>query len=221
MSTHNVFVTGGTGYVGSRLIVALAARGHTLRALVRPESVKKVPPNCQVILGDPLKRESFAAQIAPSDTFVQLVGVPHPSPAKAEQFKRIDLVSARASIEAAADSGISHFIYVSVAQPAPVMKVYQAVRAEAEELIRRKRLRATVLRPWYILGPGHRWPYFLLPIYWVCERLPGTRAGAQRLGLVTLPQMVNALIQAVENPSPAVRVVEVPQIRAAGSSLLS
>jgi hypothetical protein len=69
------------------------------------------------------------------------------------------------------------------------------------------------VRPWYVLGPGHRWPYVLLPLYWLCERLPATREGARRLGLITLPQMLNALVWAVENPPNAVQILDVPRIR--------
>ena len=43
-----------------------------------------------------------------------------------------------------------------------------------------------------------------------------TRDGARRLGLVTLAQMTRALVHAVENPSSGSRIVEVPEIRAAG-----
>jgi hypothetical protein len=64
-----------------------------------------------------------------------------------------------------------------------------------------------------VLGPGHRWPYALVPLYWVAERLPSTRENARRLGLVTIAQMVGALVRAVENPTAGVRVVEVPGIR--------
>lgn len=93
------------------------------------------------------------------------------------------------------------------------MKAYTAVRAECEALIREKHLNATILRPWYVLGPGHRWPYVLLPMYWLLERVPSTRDGALRLGLVTLPQMVSALVTAVENPSEGVQIFDVPNIR--------
>ena len=55
-----------------------------------------------MVIGNPLDRETFAAAIAGHDTFVQLVGVPHPSPAKAAQFVEIDLKSAVESISAAA-----------------------------------------------------------------------------------------------------------------------
>jgi uncharacterized protein YbjT (DUF2867 family) len=167
-------------------------------------------------LGDALDSKSYAAQIKPADTFVQLVGVSHPSPSKAAEFRNVDLVSGRSAVQAARGAGVRHFIYVSVAQPAPVMKAYIQVRVECEAAIRQSGLDATILRPWYILGPGHRWPYLLLPIYKLMELLPATRDGARRLALVTLEQMTQALVQAVEIPALGVRVVEVPQIRVPG-----
>ena len=33
-------------------------------------------------------------------------------------------------------------------------------------------LHATILRPWYVLGPGRRWPVMLLPAYWLMGLLP-------------------------------------------------
>ena len=39
----DVFLTGGTGYMGQRLIPTLMARGHRVRALVRPGSERKLP----------------------------------------------------------------------------------------------------------------------------------------------------------------------------------
>ena len=195
------------------MIAELLRRGHQVRALVRPGSEAKLPAGCQTILGDALDGTSYAEKIAPADTFVQLVGVSHPSPAKAGQFRKIDLTSAAGAIKAAASAGIQHFVYLSVAQPAPVMKAYIEVRAEGEAMLQRSGMHATVLRPWYVLGPGHRWPYLLLPIYWVMGLIPPTRPGARRLGLVTLAQMTRALVHAVENPASGIRVLGVPEIR--------
>jgi nucleoside-diphosphate-sugar epimerase len=97
------------------------------------------------------------------------------------------------------------------------MAAYIAVRAEGEVLIAAAQLTATILRPWYVLGPGHRWPLALIPIYAVARKIPALREGAERLGLVTVAQMVSALTLAVEIP-PARgtrRVVSVPGIRGA------
>ncbi len=212
---HCVFVTGGTGYLGRPLITELLQRGHEVRALVRSGSERKLPRGCKGISGSALDGTSYAANIRPGDTFVQLVGVSHPNPSKAAEFRNIDLASATAAVQAAADAGVQHFIYVSVAHPAPVMKAYIEVRTACEGMIRESGMNATILRPWYVLGPNHRWPYALLPVYWLMECLPATREGARRLGLVTLNQMTSALIYAVENPARGIRVLEVPEIRAA------
>jgi len=51
---HNVFVTGGTGYVGRPLIEQLASRGHQVRGLVRPGSEAKLPRVAEPIVGSAL-----------------------------------------------------------------------------------------------------------------------------------------------------------------------
>ena len=218
MPPQRVFVTGGTGYLGSRLIPLLLERGHHVTALVRPESKARVPPGCAIAVGNPLDAASMAEHVQSGDTVVQLVGIPKPAPWKGPAFRAVDLVSVRATIEAAKAAGVAHVVYVSVAQPAPVMKAYIAVRSEGESRLRASGLRATILRPWYILGPGHWWPVLLLPLYWLMERIPLTNASAQRLGLVNLRQMLTALVWAVEHLPEKVSVIDVPEIRRLGSS---
>src|SRR5436309_1543052 len=115
---HDIFITGSTGYMGSRLTALLLARGHYVRALTRVSSVQKLPVGCHPVIGAALS-EDYASHVAPADTFVQLVGVSHPSPAKAEQFRTIDLRSLRAAVNVARNTAIKHFVYVSVAHPAP------------------------------------------------------------------------------------------------------
>jgi uncharacterized protein YbjT (DUF2867 family) len=155
MKTHRVFVTGATGYIGSRLIPVLAARGHEITALTREESQHKLPRDCRAVRGNALDGESYAAAVEGADTFIHLVGVSHPSPAKARQFVEIDLKSAGEAICVARAVGIRHFIYLSVAHPAPVMHAYIQSRSAGEQLLRASELNATILRPWYVLGPGH------------------------------------------------------------------
>ena len=208
-----MFITGGTGYIGRRLIPLLSARGHTVRALVRPASAHNLPAECTPVMGDALDGASYAAQIPPAEAFVHLVGISHPSPAKAAEFLSVDLASARAAVSASVSAGIRHFIYVSVAHPAPVMKAYIAARSEGESLIRTAGLNATILRPWYVLGPGHRWPMILRPAYWLAERFASTRDSARRLGLVTIDEMLGTLVRAVEHPMEGVNILEVPEIR--------
>ena len=209
----NVFLTGSTGYIGSHLVPELAKRGHVVRALVRPMSIAKLAADAKPVLGDALDAGTFANQLAPSDTLIHLVGVPHPSPSKAEEFRKIDLVSIRETVRAIAGSSIRHVIYLSVAHPAPLMKDYIAVRAEGERLLRESGVASTFVRPWYVLGPGHWWPYALLPAYWLWGVFPAHRDTARRLYPVKLERVVRAIADAVDAPSRGVRIIEAPEMR--------
>jgi uncharacterized protein YbjT (DUF2867 family) len=216
MSQHNVFLTGGTGFLGRSLAAELLRCGHLVRTLVRPGSEARVVPGCEIVVGDALRAETYAEKVAPSDTFVHLIGVAHPSPSKAEEFRRIDLVSCREAAEAAKHTGIRHFVYLSVARPAPMMKEYQAVRAEGERMVTDIGIPATFVRPWYVLGPGRGWPVVLRPFYALARAYPPTRDSAMRLALVTLEQMTQTLVSAVENPPETLQVFEPPQIKLGG-----
>lgn len=212
---RDVLITGGTGYMGRHLVPLLLSARHRVRVLARAASLDRVPPGAVPVVGDALNASSVAAALGSADTLVHLVGTPHPSPAKAAEFARVDLPSIQASVAAASQVGLQHLVYVSVAHPAPVMKAYVAVRSQGEAAIARGGLTATVLRPWYVLGPGHWWPLALVPVYGVLEAIPSTRARAQQLGLVTIHQMARALARAVDNTPErgTVRVVDVPGIR--------
>lgn len=201
--------------MGKRLIPLLQEKGYAVTALVRKGSESKLPPGCEVVVANPFEAASFMKDIPAGATFVQLLGVPHPGPKKKEQFKTIDLASAKASAIAALHAGVKHFVYVSVAQtPTSIMKDYQECRAEAETTIRATTIPATFIRPWYVIGPGHYWPLLFQPFFKILEWIPYTSAKAKALRVVYLKQMLNALLDAVENdPADGINIVEVEDLR--------
>jgi len=214
----DIFVTGGTGYIGQHLVPLLIARGHRVRVLAREQSIGRVPAGATAVVGDALDGDSVSAALRSGETVVHLVGTPHPTPTKADQFEKVDLISIRATVDAAKRTGIAHLIYVSVAHPAPIMQAYLWVRTLGEAMIREAGLTATIVRPWYVLGPGRQWPKMIMPLYKIAEWIPGARATAERLGLVTIQQMIKALASATENPPAPGRqtIVDVPAIRRLG-----
>jgi uncharacterized protein YbjT (DUF2867 family) len=200
------------------LIEKLCADGFQVTAVARPQSTAKLPAGCSVIAGSALDSRTYQDQVPAGSTFVHLVGTPHPAPWKAAEFRSVDLVALEQSVAAAKHAGVKHFIFVSVAHPAPAMKAYVEIRIQCEQKIQESGLTATILRPWYVLGPGHYWPYVLLPVYKVLETIPATRKSAVRLGMVTRRQMVNALAAAVASGATGTRVLETAEIRALGAT---
>ena len=174
---RDVFVTGGTGYIGQRLVSHLASRGHRVRVLARQSALGRVPAAATAIDGDALDAASIARALRPGDTIVHLVGTPHPNPSKAAQFERVDLASIVATTTAVRQVAPAHLIYVSVAHPAPVMQAYIAVRTRGEAAVTAIGCPATIVRPWYVLGPGHWWPVALIPVYAIARAIPKTRDG--------------------------------------------
>lgn len=214
--SRNVLITGATGYMGSRLASRLIARGHHVAGIAREASRGRLPPGCEPIIANVLDAETWKRHARSDHTIVHLVGTPHPSPAKAREFVEIDLRSVKEAVAAARFAGVRHLVYVSVAHPAPAMRAYIEVRSQCEAIIRDAGLKSTILRPWYVLGPGHRWPIALIPFYKIAELIPASADSARRLGLVTIDDMLAALVDAVENPASGSRVLDVPAIRACG-----
>jgi len=210
---QSVFISGATGYLGRTLTEDLIASGRNVHALARPQSIRRLPAGCQPVPGDALKEDTFAGSVPRHCTFIHLTGVAKPSPAKGPQFRAIDQVSFRASLRAAVAAEVRHFVYVSVAQPAPIMREYIAVRKECEAELAASGLCATILRPWYVLGPGHRWPLALVPFYWAAKRIPSWCEPADRLGLVSHREMVAALFRVVLFGGTGQTILDVPAIR--------
>jgi uncharacterized protein YbjT (DUF2867 family) len=215
---EQVIVIGGTGYIGIPLIQKLIAGGFQVTAVARPQSIAKLPAGCAPIAGSPLDAHTYQDHIPPASTLVHLVGTPHPAPWKAAQFRSVDLVALQQSVAAAQHAAVKHLVFVSVAHPAPAMKAYVAVRIQCERILHESGLTATIVRPWYVLGPGHYWPYVLLPIYKILEMISATRESAIRLGLVTRAQMVNTLASAVASPTPGIRILTTADIRSLGTT---
>lgn len=214
----NIFITGATGYIGTRLIKALQQEGdYHIKALVRKQSAHKLPPGCEAIIGNALEAATYQDKIPDRAVFIHLVGVPHPSPRKKEAFREIDGVSVREAAIAATHAHVKHFVYVSVSQyPSNMMREYQLVRGMGERFLKSTGIPCSFVRPWYVIGPGHWWPLLLTPFYKLASLFPATRDMAREQGLVTLDQMIATMVYAVKNAPVTTTVYAVPDIKLMG-----
>ena len=115
--SSRICITGASGYLGRALCQNLDR--SRLLALVRTGGAARLESGVASLELDVFDPDQLQRALAPGDTLVHLIGTPHPNPRKAAQFQRVDLGSVRASATAAGRARVAHYVYVSVAQPAP------------------------------------------------------------------------------------------------------
>lgn len=106
-----VLLTGGTGFLGGRVVEELARRGHELRLLVR-RPYRHPERQIEIARGDVTDRASLVAAAKGCDAVVHaaaLVKILAPR----EQFDQINVEGLKNALAAAEEAGISRFLYVS------------------------------------------------------------------------------------------------------------
>lgn len=212
---ENVFITGGTGYIGKRLIKALLAEGrYSINVLVRKESENKVPEGCNIVIGNALDAETFKEMIPSNAVFIHLVGVSHPSPFKKGKFKSIDLISVEQAKKAALFAKSKHFIYLSVTQfHSWIIKDYQQARKSGERILTKSGIPCTFLRPWYVLGPGHWWPIIFQPLIYLAKLNSFWKRLVEEREFISIRQMIAALTLSVKTTPMYVMVMEIADMK--------
>ncbi|MFH1137996.1 MAG: TIGR01777 family oxidoreductase [Pseudomonadota bacterium] len=69
-----VFITGGTGFVGSGLVEAFSAPGREILLLTRAARGKKTPPGVRLVEGDPVRPGAWEKEAAGAEVVVNLAG---------------------------------------------------------------------------------------------------------------------------------------------------
>lgn len=172
-----VLVTGGTGFIGRRLVAGCRERGARVRVLVR--SVGGVPPDwgdVAAVVGELADAASLTRACAGIDTVIHAAGFAHADAAATPDFAaRHWAVNAEGTfhlLDAAVAAGVERFVYLSsvkaVGEPgprcvderwtAPPATPYGQAKRAAEERVlavgRAAGLHAVNLRPALVYGPG-------------------------------------------------------------------
>ena len=216
----NVFVTGGTGFVGAHLVRALRARGDTVTALVRrPELARQLGwgDDIRVVRGDLNDDAALAEGCAGVDVVYHVAG--KIAARSAADFMATNRDGTANVLEAARDGGARRFLLVSSLavggptshghpidedrHPAPVTD-YGRSKLAAEVLVRAL---ASVL-PWTIVRPPvvyGEWDRGTLTIFKLAQRgiAPVFGDGSQELSVIHAEDLAHALIAAATSPAAA------------------
>lgn len=144
-------LTGGTGFVGGRLLRLAVAEGHQLRALTRQP--RQDERGVDWITGALDGRETLQRLVEGCDAVIHVAGV-----LKARTRADFDAGNVTGTLNmlaAATAGGVHRFVHVSsLAAREPELSLYGASKAKAERLVTDSGLDWAIVRPPAVYGPG-------------------------------------------------------------------
>jgi uncharacterized protein YbjT (DUF2867 family) len=145
-----ILITGGTGYVGSALKRLLVDEGHSVRLLVRKESLGALSSEnkYEIAVGDVLDKNSCYKACEGCGAVVHLVGIIREHPALGITFDELHVTATANMAEAAGRQGVKQFIYMSALgarENAPSR--YHQTKFAAEAVVRSAPVIWTIFRP--------------------------------------------------------------------------
>jgi len=202
-----ILVTGATGFVGTRVVHELRARGRTVRALVR--SPGRAGPleswGVELVAGDVTDPESLRVAAEGCDEVVHLVSILTGSKA---DFDRLMVQGTRDVV--AASAGAKRILLMSalgVDGPGAAGIPYFDAKREMERTVRDSGLEFVILRPSFVFGDGGALATFLR----LARRSPVTPIigdGSQRLQPVWVDDVARAVAESLERTGAAGKTLE-------------
>jgi NADH dehydrogenase len=208
----SVFVTGGSGFVGSAVVDELLRRGWIIHALVNHRPIEKAHvKNFHGGLSDaPVLDDGMAG----CEAVIHLVGIIMENPAKGQTFERIHHQGTRQIVDATKRAGIKRYVHMSaLGTREDAVSEYHKTKYLAEQYVRASGLDWTIFRPSLIHGPrgafiqqeakwarGQAAPFLFMPYFGA--GFLGT-GGAGKLQPVYVQDVARAFVDALEKPGTA------------------
>ncbi|HYY75268.1 MAG TPA: NAD(P)H-binding protein [Gaiellaceae bacterium] len=165
-----ILVTGGTGFVGSKVVHALRAEERPVRVLARrPEKQERLRAwGCEVVLGDMTDAASLRRAVEGCEAVVHLVGLPPFADPNATE--RVMTQGTRDLVAAAKEANVARFVLMSangVSEETLDVAPYYRAKWEMEGEVKRSGLEHVVFRPSFVFGKeGGQLPQQLMLVRW-------------------------------------------------------
>ncbi len=199
-----VFLTGGMGYVGTRIREELLARGHEVRCLVRPRSRRLPAPHqgVEAVLGNITDPATLQGKIQGCDAVIHLVGIIKEIPLAGVTFERIHFQGTKHVVDAARAQGVRRFIHMSSLGTRPNARArYHRTKYLAEEYLKQSGLDFTIFRPSVIFGPGDAFVNLFAGMIRRPFPVPVIGTGRSKLQPVALENIARGFAGAVVTPA--------------------
>ena len=195
-----MLVAGASGYLGSRLVPRLHARGRVVRALVRGSS--PAPPHlerAELARGDLADPASLRHAAEGADTVIHLVGIIRER--GAATFEAVHVQGTQALVQAARASGVRRFLYVSaIGARLDAATAYWRSKARAEAIVRESGMEWIVLRPSIVFARDGEICRVLRRLTAV-PLVPVLGPGTSRLAPIRADDLADTLVAALDRPA--------------------
>lgn len=166
-SAKRIFITGGTGFLGYRVVQALLDQGADVTVLVRLDGEDKLGPlgeQVRRVQGDVWNAASLRGRSRGHQVIVHLVGSVKPDPSRGLTFRHLNFISARNVTQMAVGDAVPHMVLLSASSaPFGVGVEYIESKREAETYLQKSGLGWTVVRAPALYAPGgRRNPFYLV-----------------------------------------------------------
>jgi uncharacterized protein YbjT (DUF2867 family) len=200
-----VTVFGGSGFVGTQVVRALARRGWRVRVAVRrPVLAQKVGLSGDVGQIMPLRCDitrpaDVEAALKGANAAVNLVGLLFETPGR--KFATAHVQGARTIAEICAANGIERFIHISaIGADANSEADYGRTKGEAEQAVLSALPTATILRPSIVFGPGDGFLNRFASMATMAPTLPLIGGGKTKFQPVYVGDVAEAVAKAIVSP---------------------
>lgn len=180
MTTQQLVILGGTGFVGSHLVPRLAADGHRIVLLSRNRERHRalgVLPGVSVRSADVYDDDALRRQLAGADAAINLIGILNPG--GLHTFQRAHVELARRLVAACTSAGVPRLHQMSSLKAGQGLSQYLKTRGEAEALVKASALDWTIYQPSVIFGAGDGLVSRFAALLRRAPVLPLARAGAR------------------------------------------
>lgn len=164
-----VLVTGGTGFLGFRVVMALLELGAEVTVVVRPDRRDVLAPlqgKITIAHADVWNRASLKGRARGHDSVVHLVGSVHTDPSRGLTYNQINLVSARNVTAMAVSDGVPYLILLStIMRPLDLPGEYIRSKREAEDYLKNTGLEWTIVRAPALFSPRRLWGLRLASVF--------------------------------------------------------
>ena len=205
-----ILVTGGTGFVGPKIVHALRAREEPVRALVRDR--RRAGPleawGCEVVEGDVTEPDSLRHAVEGCDRVVHLVAIIVGRPA---DFQRVMTDATRDLVAAARNAGVRRFVLMSAlgtSEETRELVPYYRAKWAMEQEVKGSGLEHVIFRPSFVFGrDGGVLPTFVRLVR-LAPAIPVIGPGTQRIQPIWIDDVAEYFARGASEPAAANRTFE-------------